>query len=109
MYNFYNFFKVFGFSVNENSSPDVLLFCVILFFASLALLSVFNISIYLLSIYILNNKVVLNKISKYTYLIKIINYYKSSRIVFIIIELSLLIFSLLYIISICYRLILKLL
>ena len=56
MFNFYDFFKVFGFSINENSSPEVLLFCVILFFASLALLSVFNISIYLLSIYILNKK-----------------------------------------------------
>ena len=110
MFNFYDFFKVFGFSINENSSPEVLLFCVILFFASLALLSVFNISIYLLSIYILNKKVVLNKIEKkYPYLMKIINYYKSTRIGFILIELSLLIFSLIYIISICYRIIVTLL
>nr|UEV87026.1 hypothetical protein [Grifola frondosa] len=110
MSNFFEFIKLFGFSVNENSSPLVLLFCVILFFACIALLSVFNISIYLLSLYLLNNQVFLNKIEiKYPYLIKIINYYKSTRIGFIIIELCFLIFSLVYIISLCYRFILKLL
>lgn len=84
------------------------LFC---FFACLSLLSVFNICMYLLSLYILSNKEILSKLSekkKYHYVIKVINYYKGVRIFFIIIELLLLIFSLVYIISICYRLIFKL-
>lgn len=108
-YNLFEFLNLLGISADENSNPLVLLFCVILFFASLALLSVINISIYLLSIYILGNKDLLSKVENYPFLIKTINFYKKTRIIFIILELGLLLFSLFSIISFSYRIILKLL
>lgn len=111
MSNYFTYIlQLFGISITENTNPYILLLSVIIFFTFIALLSVLNISIYLFSIYIINtNKVLYNFLSKYPYLLKIVNYYKSSRIVFILIEVLFLLFSLLYIIYLCYRVIFKLL
>nr|YP_010759107.1 hypothetical protein QEO35_mgp12 [Hericium alpestre]WEX32021.1 hypothetical protein [Hericium alpestre] len=101
-----NILALFGINMDKISNPFVILFCVILFFACISLLSVFNISIYLLTIYILNNKTLLDTVEgKFPFLLKIIKYYKSTRIGFIIFELCLLLISLGYIISLCYRII----
>ena len=110
MLSFFDFINLNGFPINESSSPLLILFCVILVFSFLGLWSVFNISIYLLSLYILSNKELLRKLEekKYHYVIKIISFYKGVRIGFIIFEFLVLVFSLVYIISICYRLILNL-
>ena len=42
---FFEFFKIFGISVNENSHPVVLVLLVVFFMSFIALLSVINISI----------------------------------------------------------------
>ena len=75
-------------NLNDNTNPLVLLALSYLIFTCVISFSVVNISIYLLSIYIVNNKINIDKISSYfPYITKIIKYYNSTRIAFILLEL----------------------
>lgn len=88
----------------DESTPDIVKFC--LFFLILScfiFLNVLNISIYLISIYIVSHEKFLRLIPEnYSYIHKIITYYKNIRIGFIIFEFILLFFALFIMISISY-------
>ena len=107
----FDFLNSFGLhiNINENSNPLYLLAVCFLIFNLIVLFSVLNISLYLISIYIINTNKYLDKISsKYPYILKIIKFYNSSRIGFIILELVFLLGSVGYMISLCIRIIVKL-
>ena len=101
-----------GFNLNnlDNSNPVIYIFMGILFLACLCLLGVFNISLYLLSIYVIDNKLEFfsKYFIKYPILKRIISFYRSSRLGLIVLEVFIILLCLFYIISICYKVIIRL-
>lgn len=103
--------QLFGFSNLSIGNGIVLLLCFVLFFSLGALLSVLNISIYLLSLYVLQtDSLVYNYLlkNKYTFLMKILMYYRSSSVFFITLEVLVLLFSLLCIVRVCLQVLISL-
>ncbi len=96
-------------NINANTNPIVLIALSYLIFTCIILLSVVNISIYLLSLYVLNNSKFLDKIvSKYPLINKLINFYSSTRIGFILLEVVFLMLSIGYMIRLSLKLIVNL-
>jgi len=85
MNNFIKFLNLFGISVSFDSSPILLFLYVILCFAILGLFSFINIGVYLGILYIFNknNKRLLDRLSKWCFLLRILDLYKNTRIYFI--------------------------
>ena len=109
MQNLFDLLNSYVIHINCNSNPVFLLALCFLIFTTIILISLVNISIYLLSLYIVNNSQLLEKISsKYPYIKKIIKFYNSTRIGFILLELLLLFASIGYMISLCIRILIKL-
>ena len=89
MQNIIEYLNSLGF--NENSNPIVLIALGYFIFNCIILINVINISIYLASLYVINNNKLIEKLaSRFPYVIKIINFYKNSRISFILLELFIL-------------------
>ena len=109
MQNLFDLLNSYGIHINGNSNPVFLLALCCLIFTTIILISLINISIYIMSLYIVNNSQLLEKISsKYPYIKKIIKFYNSTRIGFILLELLLLFASIGYMISLCIRILIKL-
>ena len=111
MKNIFELLNSFGLhiNINENTSPIYFLGLGFLIFNLIILFSVLNISFYLISIYLINTNKYLKTISsKYPYILKIIKYYNSTRIGFIILELMFLFSSVGYMIYACIRIIVNL-
>ena len=85
--------KFLGLNINTDSEPIVLLLCVILVLSLISVLSIVNIVIYLAALYITNQYWFLNKISKWNFLVNILNFYRKTRISFIILEVFLFLYS----------------
>ena len=85
--------KFWGLNINTDSEPIVLLLCVILVLSLISVLSIVNIVIYLAALYITNQYWFLNKISKWNFLVNILNFYRKTRIRFIILEVFLFLYS----------------
>ena len=89
-----------GINVNESTNPIVLFLCWVLLFNIFALLCVLNIIMYVFAIYLLEDKNRLDKIKKYLpskinpYFDRIVNYYKTIRIISIWFEVVMLLFIL---------------
>lgn len=93
-------------NINENTSPIFYIALSFLIFNIIVLISVLNISFYLISIYVINNNKYIDVISsKYPITHKIIKYYNSSRISFIMLELMFLFGSIGYMLYTCIRII----
>ena len=111
MQNILDFLNYLGLSINLNDSTNPLVYIALgfLIFNLIILFSVLNISFYLISIYLLNTNKYMDKISsKYPYVLKIIKYYNSTRISFIVLELMFLFGSVGYMMYACIRIIIKL-
>lgn len=82
------FFKAYGFHVNELTDLLLLLLCVIVILATVALICVLNKLMYIGIIYIFEDKNRLERITKNlpTVFIKLMNIYKHTRIYYILIE-----------------------
>lgn len=107
----FQLFEYLGFDLNHLKSLNIVLsiFVGILFLACVCLLGVLNISIYLLSIYVIDNKLeFFSKYFKISNLKKIISFYRASRLGLIVSKVFIIILCLFYIISICYKIIIKL-
>ena len=96
--------STFGLGLDE-SAPEIvkfsLLYLIILCFI---LINVINISIYLLSIYIVSHEKFLKLIPvEYTYIHKILNYYKNIRFILIIYEVLILLAFLMILIILSYK------
>ena len=108
----FQLFEYLGFNLNnfDNSNPVLYIFIGILFLACLCLLGVLNISLYLLSIYVIDNKLEFfsKYFIKYPILKRIISFYRSSRLGLIVLEVFIILLCLFYIISICYKVIIRL-
>ena len=106
------FFEYLGFNLNnfDYSNPILFVFVAILFLSSVCLLGVFNIALYLLSIYVIDNKLefISKYFIKYPILKKIIYLYRASRIGLIVSEVFIILLCLFYIMSICYKIIIRL-
>lgn len=96
---------ILGTHVSESSSPLLLFACSILLLSIVALLSFIYILIYLGVLYIVNTKTVLDKLSKYAFLLKIINVFNKTRLIYIFIDVIFFIYSLGSIIGVCCRII----
>ena len=101
------FVQYFGLATNvtAESSHIVLFMLVLLFFSLMAMLCIINICIYLLILYFSNNTYVLNIVSKHKYLLKIFNFYRKTRVYYIVIEFAFLIVNVSCIIYFCCRMI----
>ena len=88
----------------DESAPDIVIFSLFyLILLCFILLNVINISIYLLSIYIVSHEKFLSKIpAKYTYVYKILKYYKNIRVIYIAYEIILLLSALGILIALSY-------
>ena len=99
--------KFLGLNINTDSEPIVLLLCVILVLSLISVLSIVNIVIYLAALYITNQYWFLNKISKWNFLVNILNFYRKTRIRFIILEVFLFLYSQGSVIWLCWYFIYK--
>nr|WVH38334.1 hypothetical protein [Trametes versicolor] len=111
MKNIFELLNSFGLhiNINENTSPIFFIGLGFLILNLIVFFSVLNISFYLISIYLINtNKYLATISSTYPYIHKIIKYYNSTRISFIILELMFLFGSLGYMISVCIRILVNL-
>ena len=83
--------NMLGFNVELNdSTPNILLFaCVVFVFAMMALLCFVNIMLYFFAIYITEHKLFLDWISKYSLLLKIVNFYNKTRMAYLLFEIVL--------------------
>ena len=99
-----------GINLFDDSNPVLFLLVIIMFLACLCLLGVFNISLYLLSVYIIDNNLEFfsKYFIKYPILKKLISFYRSSRLGLIVCEVFIILLGLFYIISICYKVIIRL-
>ena len=106
MQNLLEFFNAVGINV-DNSAPFIIKYSLFfLFLNCLVLFNVINISLYLLSIYIYSNEWILSKIpNNYTYVHKLLNFYKNIRLIFIIIELIFLLIAIMIMMSVSYGLV----
>ena len=86
-----NFFKLLGLNVelNDSTSPLLLFACVVFVLSFIALLCFINILFYFTVFYITEHKIFLDKISKYTFLLKIVNWYKKMRLAYVIFDILL--------------------
>lgn len=103
--NFINsYIAIYGFQIAIISDATfnlIFKLCFSIFFLiSLALLSVINICIYLTVLYISENKKVIEFFSKRTFTLKLFNLYKTTRKVFIVFELVMLLSSLIVVLYI---------
>jgi len=100
-----NFLNNIGIHINisDSSSPVLLFVFSILVLSLINLFCVLNIILYLCVIYISSNQEILDKISKNILLLKIFNFYKNTRIFYLVIEFIFLLFILGSIIWLCIR------
>lgn len=101
------FLSSWGIHVNLNGSSDpmLVLFCCILALSIVSLISFIQVLFYFLVLYITDHKYIIDKISKYIVLVKIMNIYKQTRIVYIIFEVLIFLLCILFIIWLCVRVI----
>ena len=85
-----------------NTDPFIILFACILFLCIIALVSFTNLVIYFCSLYVTDSTYFLNKISKYPLLVNVLKWYRTTRLVFIIIEIVLFYISLGSVIGFCF-------
>ena len=91
--------------INDETSPLLLFFCAIFCMSLLTLNSFLKILIYLINLYITEHKLFLEKINKYPYLTKLLNYYRKTRLSFLIFEILFFTCSLIYIAYLCFKII----
>jgi hypothetical protein len=83
---FYSILNTIGIPLTPES-PSVLIFaCAILSLAIICFLSFINILFYLASIYVLSHDVFLSRLPNWPLLLKVLNFYKSTRVAFIVFE-----------------------
>jgi hypothetical protein len=80
-------------TIDENSSPVLLLALSTLIFSSVALVCTLNIIMYLGILYLSKQDFILGYLSKYVLLQKLFNLYKGTTMLFLIIEFGLLLFN----------------
>lgn len=111
MKEFIEILNYLGLSVTDSTSPIILFLCWISLFNILALLNVFYILIYVGVLYLLEDKTRLDKVKYYLprfinpYFDRIVNYYKTIRIIYIWIDVVFLLFILTTLITTLYKLI----
>lgn len=100
MQDLFDYFKSLGIHVNESSNPFLLLLFSILILSCIALLCVLNISLYAGILYMFEDKDRIDRLSKVlpSFIMKLINIYKQTRIYYLIIEVLLLLYCLISII-----------
>lgn len=91
--------------IDESSSPIVLFALCILVLSVVSLLCFINILLYFMILYITEHKILLDKLPTNVLFIKILNFYKQTRIFFIFVAVTLLVFSLCSIIYLCSKVI----
>ena len=97
--------KLLGLDVvlDDETSPFLVFVSGIFCMSLITLLSFINILIYTVILYITEHKLFLDKINKYPFLVKVIGYYRKTRLSFLIIEVLFFTFSLLAIIYLSYK------
>jgi hypothetical protein len=95
----------FGIHVNisESSEPIVLVCTSILILSIISLISFIQIFLSLAVLYISDHKYIMDKISKYSILVKIMSFYKQSRIGYILFEVCLFLLCMFSIIWLCIK------
>jgi hypothetical protein len=98
-----DFLNMLGLHININleTSPIVQFCIVILVLTIIALICCINIFLYCIVLYISENKNILNYINKYKIILKIFNFYKKTRLLYIVLEFIFLIVNLACIASLC--------
>ena len=96
-------------NISDANQPLFLLALSILCLSSVCMFCGIQIIIYLLVLYSIEYKGVLDKLSKYPYMLKIINLYKNTRLYYLLFEIILFFISLGLIIYLCSRLVFGLL
>ena len=94
--------------LTETSNPWLTFACGILCLAFICLWCFVNILMYFISLYILETKYFLDIISKYEFLLKFLNFFKSIRLYYILSESIAFIFAMGFIIFLCLKVIIKL-
>ena len=92
-------------NISEASHPFVLFAFSILILCVVCLLCVLTISGFLLGLYVTTNEKLVAKVSKYPLLLKVFNFYKKTRVFYLIIEILILIYCLGLIFWLCWRVI----
>jgi hypothetical protein len=92
-------FNWFGVQIPDSSEPILGIAFGVFSLCFIALFSFINILGYFFSIYLINKYDINNKLSSYPWIIKIINYFEKSSIVFIVVEVLFVIFSLVFLIG----------
>ena len=92
-------------NINEDSSPLLLLSLSILVLSLVAFFCILNIIIYLTILYLSENEILKSKIFNHKILKKIYNFYRHTRVYYIIIEFIFVVYILSTIIYICYRIV----
>ena len=90
---FYTILNNIGIPLTPDSPPILIFSCAILTLAVICLLSFVNILFYLMSIYILTNDMFLKRLPNWPLLLKVLNFYKSTRVAFIVFEALIFIIS----------------
>lgn len=86
---FYEILNKIGVPLTPNSPPYLIMSCVTLFLAIICLISFVNIMFYFLAMYLLNHEKLLNVLPKWPFLLKLLKFYNSLRITFILLETGL--------------------
>ena len=107
MKQFLEFLEHFGIHVNESSSPVLLFACCVLLLSSVALLCLVNIVFYFVTMFILENKKVIDIITRKMppFIIHILNFYKKTRIGYVIMEFIRLFICIGSIAGLCFRIV----
>lgn len=94
------FFKSFGLNVTDSTDPLLLLLCVIVLLSTIALFCVLNIIVYYGILYIFENNQILVSLTKRlpALSLRILNFYKNIRLVYILYDLLILLVCLISII-----------
>lgn len=99
------FLNWIGISISDSSPPILILAYVFIVLAVISILCSINILIYLLINKIVEHPKILEKLSKWSILIKLLNFYKNIRLFYVIFDILLLIYCLINIIRLCIKII----
>jgi len=100
---FYTILNNIGIPLTPDSPPVLIFSCAILTLAVICLLSFVNIFFYLISIYVLGLDMFLRRLPNWPLLLKVLNFYKSTRVAFIVFEALLFLISISGIIYGCWQ------
>lgn len=104
-----NYEEILLSNISDANQPLFLLALSILCLSSVCMFCAIQIIIYLFVLYSIEHRGILDKISKYPYMLKLINFYKNTRLYYLLFEIILFFTSLGFILYLCSRLVFGLL